>query len=44
MAGKGKTGSLAIRADGQATGFMEIADFFPPKHPFSLNFEVHAQA
>ncbi len=44
IAGKGTAGSLAIRADDQATCFMEITDFFPKKHPFSLNFEVLAQA
>ncbi len=43
MAGKGTAGSLAICADGQATCFTVIADFFSPKHPFSLNFEVLAQ-
>ncbi len=43
MAAKG-TGSLAIRAHGQATYFTKIVDFFSKKHPFSLNFNVLAQA
>ncbi len=37
MARKGTAGSLAIRADGQATCSMEIADIFP-KTPLFFEF------